>query len=358
MFNNIAVYAGERAGKIIRERGLREDDVSGIIGASGGPKFLVLAGLDKYIFSNWFRNREKHIDLLGSSIGAWRGAAFACQDPAAKHELFVNAYLTQHYDRKPTVADVTAETLRIMDIFLQDSDIDYILNRSVMRLNIISARCTGLSASDNRMLLTAALAPAVIANIASRGLLLKMFRRTMFYDRRDESPFTAAAEKDFRIPLSTDNLRGAILSSGSIPLVMEGISGIPGAPAGTYRDGGLTDYHPVPSQKHGGILLYPHFTERIVPGWLDKSLFWRRPLKESLADILLVAPSKKFIESLPYGKIPDRTDFAAFAHNDSERLKYWKEVIEKSSIIGEEFMEAAASNRIRDIMKDAESLGS
>jgi hypothetical protein len=94
-----------------------------------------------------------------------------------------------------------------------------------------------------------------------------------------------------------------------------------------------------------------------VPGWLDKGLRWRKPPRESLADILLIAPSEKFIKSLPYGKIPDRTDFKRFAGNDSERLRYWNEVIKKSSILGEEFMEAAAGNRIKEIMKDAETLG-
>lgn len=358
MFNNISVYAGERARRIILDRGLREDDISGIIGASGGPKFLVLAGLDKFIFSNWFKKRKKSLDILGSSIGAWRGAAFACKDPVAKHELFVNAYLTQQYNARPTAADVTAESIRIMDIYLQDNDIDYILGKSKVCLNIISARCTGLSASNNNMLLMAALAPAVIANMVSRRALLKIFRRTMFYDSRSLSGFRSIAGPDSQVALTTGNIRGAILSSGSIPLVMEGINGIPGAPGGTYRDGGLTDYHPVPVKEHEGIILYPHFTERIVPGWLDKSLAWRRPSKESLADIVLIAPSKKFIAGLPYGKIPDRTDFKNFAGSDSERLRYWNEVIKRSSILGEEFMEAAAANRIRDIMKDAEILGS
>lgn len=357
MFSNISVYAGKRARRIILERGLREDDIAGLIGASGGPKFLVLAGLDRYIFSNWFKKRREPLDILGSSIGAWRGAAFACEDPAAKHELFVNAYLSQHYDKKPSAADVTAESIRIMDMYIQVPDVDYILNRSKMRLHIISARCSGLSASDNNALLTASFAPAVLLNLASRNALLGIFGRTMFYDTRSSSNFRSIAAPQSRVALTAENIRGAILSSGSIPLVMEGISSIPGAPEGTYRDGGLTDYHPVPVREHGGILLYPHFTERIVPGWLDKGLPWRKPSRDSLADILLIAPSKKFIQSLPYGKIPDRTDFKKFEGNDSERLRYWNEVIKKSSVMGEEFMEAAAGNRIKEIMMDAETLG-
>ena len=41
--------------------------------------------------------------------------------------------------------------------------------------------------------------------------------------------------------LTPDNLRAALLASGSIPLLMEGVR-IPGAP-GVYRDGGSADYH-------------------------------------------------------------------------------------------------------------------
>ncbi len=357
MFSNISVYAGERARKIIHDRGLREDDIHGIIGASGGPKFIVLAGLDWSIFSNWFKKRKKPLHVLGSSIGSWRGAAFACQDPVAKHKLLLDTYLTQHYSKKPSAAEVTSESFRILDAYLTEKDIDFILNRSKVRLNIIAARCTGLTASNSNPVLMAGLAPAAIANIASRSLLLKIFTRTIFHDMRDESPFASIAGDTSGIALTKSNIRDVIMASGSIPLVMEGISGISGAPAGTYRDGGLTDYHPVPASPQDGIILYPHFTERIVPGWLDKGLKWRKPSKESLADILLVAPSQKFIESLPYGKIPDRTDFANFYGNDAERLRYWNGVIAKSSMMGEEFIEAATSGKIKTIMKDAELLG-
>jgi len=51
MYDNIEIYAGDNAVEIIRSRGLNENDIQGIVGASGGPKFLVLNGLDKAILN-------------------------------------------------------------------------------------------------------------------------------------------------------------------------------------------------------------------------------------------------------------------------------------------------------------------
>ncbi|PKL18602.1 MAG: hypothetical protein CVV49_04810, partial [Spirochaetae bacterium HGW-Spirochaetae-5] len=50
-------------------------------------------------------------------------------------------------------------------------------------------------------------------------------------------------------------------------------------------------------------------------------------------------------------KIPDRTDFKTFFGRDDERLKYWNEVISKSSIVGAEFIDAVSSGKIKDIIK-------
>ncbi len=352
MFNNIEVYAGKNAAGMIFDSALKEDMISGIAGASGGPKFLVLAGIDSILLSGWFRKRKSPLFFLGSSIGAWRGAAYASRDPLESHSRFVESYLSQQYSLKPDEKEVTAESLRILNEYLPDDDIKYIVSKSNVHLGIISARCTGLSAMDSRGALAASLLPSALLNIISRKLLLKLFDRTFFYREGSEHPYSFNFRDELRVPLTTGNFRKALLSSGSIPFVMEGIKDIPGAPSGTYRDGGLTDYHlNIDFGVKNGIILYPHFSSRIVPGWLDKSIKWRKHNPELLSNVLLVAPSGSFIQSLPGGKIPDRTDFVNFAGRDSERLKNWREVITRSRIIGEEFIEAATGGRLRDIVK-------
>ena len=97
-------------------------------------------------------------------------------------------------------------------------------------------------------------------------------------------------------------------------------------------------------------MLYEVIT-RIVPGWLDKSIKWRKHDPGLLKNVVFVAPSEKFLKSLPFGKIPDRTDFVTFAGRDRERLAYWNEVIDKSRILGEEFMESVNSAKLSNIIK-------
>ena len=70
-----------------------------------------------------------------------------------------------------------------------------------------------------------------------------------------------------------------------------------------------------------------------------------------MAKVVLVAPSKRFVESLPYGKISDRKDFKTFFRKDDERIRYWKKVVEKSKRLADEFFEAIESGRIRAITK-------
>ncbi len=47
---SLALLAGPDAMAILRERGLRAEDVDVVPGASGGPKWLVLEGLDRFLF--------------------------------------------------------------------------------------------------------------------------------------------------------------------------------------------------------------------------------------------------------------------------------------------------------------------
>lgn len=352
MYENIEIYAGEKAAEIIRNKGLKEEDIKVIAGASGGPKFLVLNGIDKAILNTWFKKRTDPLFFIGSSIGSWRGAAYAAEKPIETLDRFTESYLKQIYTSKPTRKNVTDESIRILNDFLKDKDIDFIINRSKMNLNIISAQCTGLSGIESNAALALSFIPAVMVNMISRKLLLKIYTRTLFHDARNTPPFINCFKNPNRVKLSAKNFKQALLSSGSIPFVMEGINNISGAPSGTYRDGGLTDYHiNLDFGVKDGIVLFPHFSSRVIPGWLDKSLTWRKPDKNYFSNTVLVAPSKKFLESLPMGKIPDRTDFKTFFGRDDERLKYWNEVITRSSIIGDEFMEAVSSGKIKDIIK-------
>jgi len=323
-----------------------------VAGAAGGPKWLVLNSLDRVIFSEWLRLGSDHPRfLVGSSIGAWRFAAISQKEPMAAMERFQSAYLNQSYTSEPTPEEVTLEVANVMNGFLDDRGISEIFNHPYFRLNIMAVRCRGLGASDKRIPLMLGMAGAALSNAICRKFLKFFFERILFYDPRNIPPFFEMDGFPIRkIPLTRHNIREALLASGSVPLVMTGVSHIPGAPAGMYRDGGIIDYHlDIPfMKKEDGLVLFPHYTDRIIPGWLDKKLPWRKPTPSNMDHVLLVAPSKAFVERLPYHKIPDRTDFQYFKGRDKERLAYWNRVIQKSNCLGEEFLEAVQTGRIRE----------
>ena len=54
---------------------------------------------------------------------------------------------------------------------------------------------------------------------------------------------------------------------------------------------------------------------------------------------------------LPDSRLPDRTDFTIFVNDPMERIRRWDEVSRLSEILGDEFLEAVESNRIRELVR-------
>ena len=117
---------------------------------------------------------------------------------------------------------------------------------------------------------------AFAVNAVSRRALGGWLERVVFSDARDALPFPLDDYRSQRAVLTPHNLTRAVLASCSIPFVLDPVQDPPGAPPGTYWDGGLTDYHlHLDYAALGdGLVLYPHFHHRVVPGWLDKP--WQR----------------------------------------------------------------------------------
>lgn len=353
MSENLTFIAGRKAFSKIRAAGLSPNDVKVIPGAAGGPKWLVLSHLDRALFSSWFKNRTKPLFLIGSSSGAWRFASVSQTDPLAAIERFQTAYTHQCYESDPGPEDVSFEAKKILNLLLGHSGQREILSHPFFRLNIMTVRCRGLTSEDKKICQGLAMFAALLCNSIHRKWLKFFFERALFYDPRDIPPFFGMDEFPiWQIPLGQKNITPALLASGSIPLVMSGIKDIPGAPAGTYRDGGVTDYHmDIPFVKGEEIVLFPHYTGSVIPGWLDKKLPWRKPSRLHMDNVLLVSPSRSFLESLPYKKIPDRNDFHRFKGKDRERIAYWNKVSDLSKGLADEFMDLVQTNRIRERVK-------
>jgi hypothetical protein len=247
---------------------------------------------------------------------------------------------------------VTAESWRILHSYIEDDEVEHILDHPFMRISFLANKCKGLLKSENLLLQGLGIAMAAGINRFDRNGLGRFLERALFCAPREDPPFASMNQFPMGIyRLSESNFKEALLSSGSIPMAMEGVSGIPGVP-GVFRDGGILDYHldiPFLPDKEG-FVLYLHFYEHITPGWLDKSLN-RGPNEKNMENVVLVAPSQRFVESLPFGKIPDRRDFRAFFGRDKERIAYWKSVVEKNEALGHEFLEAIESGRIGEEVK-------
>jgi len=326
---------------------LRAQDIDILPGASGGAKWLALAGLDRYLFGTLLAEpRTRPLHLIGSSIGSWRMACLAQRDPVAALARGHHAYIyEQRYSPKPSTAEVTRVLNRALDLILGPTGVDEILTHPWARVHIITAEGRGLAASERRLLLTAGIALAAAGYLVSRKSLALQMRRFIFHTAGDATPFRTLSDlpTEHRA-LTRENLRAALLASGSIPLLMDAVK-IPGTPRGVHWDGGVLDYHLDLDFGPGeGLVLYPHFYSHVVPGWFDKSLTWRRARGDNFRRALLIAPSDDFVRTLPRGKIPDRKDF--YAMDEATRLRTWQRVVDESARLGDELAELQVTGRL------------
>ncbi|MGI9274836.1 MAG: patatin-like phospholipase family protein [Endozoicomonas sp.] len=347
----LEIRAGRKALERIRECGLNPDSVDVMVGASGGPKWFVLTGLDKALMGEFFKDRQRPLHLLGTSAGSWRFCCYAQNDALAAHERFEQGYLMTSYSARPDAAEISREARQLVKDILGTNGAREIIENPVMRFNLIAVRSHGLGRSERKGPLMAGMSLAAASNMISRKSLNAFFTRTLFHPPGEKAPFYAISDlRTQRVELSEDNLAKAVLASGSIPIVMEGVRNIPDAPAGIYRDGGVTDYHfDIKFAEEDQLVLYPHFYRHMIPGWFDKGLKWRRPSPENCDNVVLVSPSADFVSRLPHGKIPDRNDFKNLPRD--ERIKYWRVVIRESERLGEAFLELTGSGRIRQTIR-------
>ena len=366
---SLILRAGSKAMATIRRDGLRPEQVAVIPGAAGGPKALGIIGLDHALFGEWLPRAPRTRDLIGASIGAWRFAAVCRGDVAAALKDFGDIYCGQRYPSRPSERMVS-ESAQNNTRELLDGHEDAVLSHPHYRLHVIATRGLGLLARQSRVRTPAGFAVAALVNAAGRRHLRHLADRMWFHDARGMPAFIARPESEaatapgmathaaksshrfdsFRTvtaALNRANLHPALWASAAIPTVMEGVIQIPGAPPGTYWDGGIVDYHlHLPFHRADGITLYPHFTDRIVPGWLDKPMPWRRARGQWLENLVLVSPSPAYLASLPHGKLPDRSDFKRFEHDGDARERYWRQAMAESERMGDEFLRLADNGEI------------
>ena len=342
----LTLKAGPRALARIRRDGLSPADVGILPGAAGGPKGIGIQGLDLALFADWLPRAPRERALIGASIGSWRFASACLPDPAAGIRRLGELYTSQRFAKGVSMADVSGSCRQMLNELLADQDAAIIANPHY-RLHIVVVKSHGLLQHDHRGKLSLGLSSVIGNNLLARQRLGRHFDRVILHDARQTPPL--AQLSDFRShfhALTAENLRHALLASGSIPMVMEAIREIPGLEPGAYRDGGLLDYHLDLPYDGNDIVLYPHFTDRVIPGWFGKSMPWRRGDRTRLQNAVLVAPSREYLARLPHGKLPDRTDLRRYLGNDDGRERYWRQAMAESARLGDEFLELVESGRL------------
>ena len=368
------IYAGPKARAHIAQHGLRPQDVGVIPGAAGGPKGLILGPLDRYLFGQWLPQSSQPIDLVGASIGAWRMATACLDNSVQAFGRLERDYISQDYEVEPgrsfpSPKQVSLRFGESLEAFF-GGQVDALLNHPRYKLHIITSRGRHILKREGRALskLSTPLGflGAFAANAVQRKAMGAWLERVVFSAQHAPLPFDCTDYRTRHVALNANNFQQALQASCAIPFVLEAIHNIPGAPRGAYWDGGLTDYHlhlhynthkKIADNDHptltsasktlknqesappasAPLVLYPHFQQSIVPGWLDKSLKWRHRSSAALDHMVVLAPNPDWIKTLPHAKLPDRQDFKFHGRDLQARVAHWTTAVGESERLVEEF---------------------
>ncbi|MEL4180833.1 phospholipase [Roseateles sp. PN1] len=361
----LQIFAGPRARARLAERGLRPEDVQVVPAAAGGPKGLILGPLDQFIFGDWLARSQQPVHLMGASIGAWRMATACVTRNAAevKHEFdqLAHGYVHQSYadepgakkGKMPSAAWVSQGFAQTLDQVFGGRE-QLALSHPRFRLHVLASRGRKLLSREGRWRTPLGYTAAFAANLISRPSLAAWLERVAFSDPRTPLPLPLDDFRSHAVELNQANFQASILASCAIPFWLQAVHDIPGAPRGAYWDGGITDYHlhlnyaAMAADEHSaGLVLYPHFQQQVVPGWLDKALKRRHAATPSLDNVVLLAPNPAWIATLPNAKLPDRNDFQRYGDDMPARAKAWLRAIAESQRLADEFAQACEASSLR-----------
>ncbi|GIU22464.1 hypothetical protein TUM3792_24670 [Shewanella sp. MBTL60-007] len=336
--SSLRLIAGPKAYQTLSEHGFKPELFSQLLAASGGPKWIGIAGLDRYLFTEFFKDLKQPLHTLGASSGAWRLACLAQENPRSAYDRLEELYIGQRYDTKPTAIEVSQQVTEIIEGLLGSCGADEIVSHSKINSHYIACQARHINRLGGQAPLALGLATAAMTNLVSRKSLSWHFKRCIFGVEQDSSPFAGLRDLPSQFySLSQSNIHQVLLATGSIPWVLAPVKRIHGAPKGHYYDGGITDYHfDLPLNHSQGLTLYPHFYPKMSPGWFDKSLSWRLA-RDNYDNALILAPTDSYLQSLPYGKLPDREDFKRL--DSDSRIKYWRKAAAMSQVLADDLAE-------------------
>lgn len=341
----LRIHAGPAALQHLRSHGLRPQDVRIVPGAAGGPKGLILGPIDRFLFGEWLPQSDQPVDLVGASIGAWRLANACLDDPMRALREFEAGYIAQHFElpegqKRLTAREISAQFGAGLRSFYGGRARE-VLQHPRYRLHVITAHGLHILGREARARTMLGYLGAFAANSVRRKSLGAWLERVVFSAPDAALPFDTGDFPTRRAVLSEANFEPALQASCSIPFMLEAVHDIPGAPPGAYWDGGITDYHLHLDYRAGsdGLVLYPHFQQAVVPGWLDKGLKWRHKATPFLDRTVVLAPSPEWIATLPNRKLPDRKDFVHYARDPAARMATWRTAASAAGQLADELQE-------------------
>lgn len=340
----LRIYAGPKALAHIRANGLKPEHIDVIPGAAGGPKGLILGPLDRFLFGEWLPQSTQPIDLVGASIGAWRMSTACLNTPVESLLRLEHDYIHQHYEvpegqKRPSAKQVSDAFGQSLQAFY-DGHVAEVLHHPRYRLHVVASRGKHILQREHPVLTPLGYAGAFVCNALHRPWMSAWLERVVFSSTATNAtphalPFGINDFATQHMALTENNFMQALQASCAIPFVLQAVHDITGAPKGAYWDGGITDYHLHLNYK--GLVLYPHFQQAVVPGWLDKSLKWRHKATSFLDNTIVLAPNPEWVKTLPNGKLPDRTDFFTYGSDLSARVQVWDTAVAESQRLRDEF---------------------
>ena len=151
IISSLSLYAGPKAREKIQAEGLHSDLFKVMAGASGGPKWFVLYGLDGYLFGDFFRDRQDALATLGSAAGAWRLSCFGTVDPVAGIDRLAELYSTERYSDRPTMLEITDKARIMLHRVLGTGGARQLVLTKKIKQHIISDRCSGLLSANSKV---------------------------------------------------------------------------------------------------------------------------------------------------------------------------------------------------------------
>ena len=301
--------------------------------AAGGPKWIILYELDKYLINEFFPKVDHTIHFIGGSIGAWRSACYVLNEASSAMDRLKDAYLNQRYLRPLTKDAVSTTCHNIILHMLGPDGISQILDSRKKKLHIMTSRSHFLAVERSDGYLKYKLGITAFSNLLSRQWLNSCFTREIFSNNKSSILKDDGIHSIHHV-VDKDTLVPAMQASGAIPLAIHPVT----MDGKEYWDGGILDYHlDLSYQVENGIVFYPHFFPEITPGWFDRF----HPLRKSRfhENILLLYLSDDFIEMMPDKKRTSRVDFETYKENPDLRIKKWYQAADLGKYLVDDFVQ-------------------